>query len=125
MNAPVTSIGTVTAVDSNAVAIGSHAETIVNDEIRVALTGIPDNKRVVVRVANINNAALDATASVGFLVGDVSNSQKVTASDIMGVKRHLSTAINTGNFLFDLNLSGLIDAADLSAVKLNSAKLLQ
>ena len=125
MNATVNSTGAVTAVNAAAVSVGSPIVTHANNEVLVTLTGVADNQRVTVTVANINSAGVNAIASLGFLVGDVSNTRAINACDIGGAKAHLSQNANPTNFMFDIDLSGTIDSADISALKVRSGRVLQ
>ena len=93
------------------------------NELIIALTGIADNKRVPVTASGVNSA-LTVFASIGFLVGDVTNSQSVNAADISAVKARLGQTTNASNFKFDLNASGSITPADVSAVKARSGLIL-
>ena len=83
----------------------------------MTLGGIPDNQRLTVTLANVNNAGGSVSASVGFLVGDVTNSRSVTASDILRMKGRIGQGANSGNYPYDADLSGPIDTIDLAAVK--------
>ena len=67
---------------------------------------------------------MNATASLGFLVGDVNNSRSVTATDILQVKGRSGQVTDATNFKFDLNASGSITASDILAVKGRSGLVL-
>ena len=96
--------------------VGSSGLSVAGSEVTVPLSGIPDNQRVTVTLSNVNGTALTASAAMGFLVGDVNNTKSVTASDILQTKGRSGTA-NSANYLYDTDLSGTIDATDVSAVK--------
>ena len=68
----------------------------------------------------MNGNGTNATVSMGFLVGDVSNSQRVNASDISAVKARASGILTLQNFKFDLSVSGAINGQDTSLVKARS-----
>ena len=88
----------------------------------MTLTGIADNRRVGITLNGVTGPvdSTDATASIGFLVGDINNTRSVNSSDISGVKAR-SGQITTGtNFKFDVNASGAVNSSDLSAVKARS-----
>lgn len=125
MNAAVTSTGAVTAVDALSVPIGSPQVTRNGNEVRVTLTGLADNQRIKVKVVNINNQGVDAEASLGFLVGDVSSTGRINASDIAGTKAHKNQLVDINNFRFDIDASGMVDAADISMIKARSGRVLQ
>jgi hypothetical protein len=72
---------------------------------------------------NVNNAGVNAAASLAFLPGDVDGSRSITASDILRVKGRAG-AVTGGTFLHDIDLSGLIDQADIDAVKQRSGTAL-
>ena len=87
------------------------------NEVIVTLSGVADRSRATVSLANINNAGVSATASVGFLLGDVDNTFLVDANDSSSVKVRSGQATTAANFRFDLNTSGAINASDISAAK--------
>lgn len=55
--------------------------------------------------------------SLGFLVGDVTNSYMVSAADIAATKSRSGQAVNATTARYDVNLSGAISAQDVSMVK--------
>ncbi len=97
--------------------------SISGSTVTVTLTGIADVSRVNISLSGVNGT-LAASASVGFLVGDVNNSRSVNASDISGVKARSGEDANSGNFKYDLNASGSINTSDISAVKARSGNTL-
>jgi sugar lactone lactonase YvrE len=104
--------------------IGTISTTVASgNEVIVTLAGIPDNTRVTVSLAGVNGLQ-NASASLGFLVGDVNNSRSVTATDILQVKGRSGQATDATNFKFDLNASGSITASDILAVKGRSGLVL-
>ena len=117
---PVTITGTVTATN------GMVTATSVNSEVRVTLTGIADNARTTISLSGVNGNVA-AAVLLGFLVGDVNNSQAVKASDISGVKARVAQAqpLTTANFQYDLNTDGSLTSADISAVKGRAGQVLQ
>ncbi|MBL0124494.1 MAG: hypothetical protein IPP88_17780 [Betaproteobacteria bacterium] len=44
----------------------------------------------------------------GFFIADVNGSGKITAADIVAIKRKVGANINDQNFRFDINRSGAI-----------------
>ena len=121
-NSPITNAGSVTMTDSASNAVGSASTALgAFGEVVVTATGVADNKRVTITLGNINGiAALNASVSVGFLVGDVNNTRSVNASDISGIKSRSGLATDASNFRFDINASGAINASDISTVKARS-----
>ena len=121
---PVTSVDSVSVVNANLAAVGTASALFTSsNELVVVLTGIPDNQRVTVRATGVNGIA-SASASIGFLVGDVNNTRTVNSSDISGVKARSGQATTSANFLFDVNASGAINSSDISAVKARSGSVL-
>lgn len=114
---------TVTAVASSAVTTGSATHTINGSEVVVMLTGVADNQRVTVSLGNVNGS-LNSQASMGFLVGDVSNSRSVNSSDISAVKAHGGQTISGSNFRYDLNADGVFNQTDISAAKARSGRVI-
>ena len=115
-NNTVTAPGTVTAVDASMASIGNPTVAMSTNEVIVTLTGVPDNKRLTVALANVNGS-FGTTASIGFLVGDVNGTRSVNATDISGVKAQVGQPISATNFRFDLNATGGVSAVDVSVVK--------
>lgn len=104
--------------------VGFAAATTIGDETRVTLTGVPDNRRVTVTLTGVNGLPSPLSASLGFLVGDVTGNRAVNASDISAVKARIGQPLSNANFKFDLNATGGITGADISAVKSRSGLLL-
>jgi hypothetical protein len=86
----------------------------------LTITGLPDNQRVQVSLTNVSGVNVNASAAIGFMVGDVNASRAVTASDILRTKGLATQSANSANYLYDADLSGNIDAADVAAVKLRA-----
>lgn len=118
----VNSVGLVSAVDSQGNSYGVERR-IVNSEVTVTVTGVPDNKRVKVTVNGVNGT-LDQSISIGFLVGDINRLRAVNATDIVSVKALAGAITDQNNFIFDLNTDGVIDAADVTEVKARSGLVL-
>ncbi len=118
-NAPVNSFASVSASP-----VGSVSAITAGNEVIVTLTGVPDNQRVTISLTDVNGAGVNVDASMGFLVGDVSNSHAVSAGDISGVKARQGQPVTAANFRFDLNATGTINASDVSVVKSRSGAVL-
>ena len=118
---PITVPGDVTLVQSSPAGGATATALASGQDVRVTLTGVTDNQRVTISLAAINGVPnASASATIGFLIGDVNNTRAVNSSDILGVKARAGQAISTTNFMFDVNASGRIDAADLSVVRARS-----
>ena len=116
----VTSVTSVSSTNTLGQLIGSATPTFLGNEMTVTVTGIPDNTRVKVTVTGVNGA-VNASASIGFLVGDVTGSKSVNAADIAAIKARIGQPIASGNnYLFDVNLSGDVSGADASQAKARS-----
>ncbi len=112
-------VGAVAALDAMMNSAGTATSVRSGNDVIVTLTGVSDNSRLTITLNEINGVGT-ASASLGFLVGDVNNSRSVNATDISGVKARSGQATDAGNFRFDLNASGGINATDISAVKARS-----
>jgi hypothetical protein len=122
-NQAVTSIGSVSAVDTSGNPIGV-ASGVINsantNEVIVTLTGVADASRVTIAVnsvAGTGNTLNQASASMGFLVGDVNNSRSVSNTDITALKTRAGQTLNNTNFKYDVDVSGGISNTDISAAK--------
>ncbi|MBL0122655.1 MAG: hypothetical protein IPP88_07940 [Betaproteobacteria bacterium] len=117
-DATVNSAGTAAAVDETGATVGPvSASASGNNEVVVTLAGVPDNKRVKVSLTNVNNAGLNVEASLGFLVGDVNSARTVLPAYLSQTKARSGQVADAANFRFDLNATGAVTAADVSAVK--------
>jgi mono/diheme cytochrome c family protein len=124
-NNPVMS-ATVSVTDAMGVAIpGVSATAGYNaNELIVTITNLADAMRVNVNATGVNGA-LTVSRPVAFLIGDVTQSGRVTAADIAAVKARISLPISlNNNHLFDLTLSGGISSADVNQVKGKSGNVL-
>ncbi len=115
--------GNATCVDASAAPVGVATASAVGSTVEVILTAIPDGTRVTVALANVDGVGVNASVSVGFLAGDVNGTRSVTASDILGAKGK-SGPPGPPNFLYDVDLGGILDAADLAAIKQRSGRVL-
>lgn len=109
---PITSAGTASVTPS-----GSAATAINGNNVEVTLSGIADNTRVTVALVNVNGVGANAAASVGFLVGDYSNSRNVDGTDLTSVKGFAGQATDGTNFRADVDVSGAITASDILRTK--------
>ncbi|MEO8386344.1 MAG: dockerin type I domain-containing protein [Betaproteobacteria bacterium] len=121
---PVTFPGILTATDAEGVDIVGSQSVAAGNDVTVTLPAFADPRRVALTLTDVNNLGVVASASIGFLIGDVNNSLSVNASDIAGVKARSGQVTNASNFMFDLNVSGTINASDISTVKARSGMVL-
>lgn len=120
----IANFGSVSVTDAGSTPIGNASAVASGKSIVVALSGLPDNQRATIAVTGINGA-LDISAAMGFLVGDINNTGTVNASDIVAVKSSIGSTITLQNFRVDVNASGAISASDVPAVKARAGKTLQ
>ena len=120
----ITTVGVATALDAMLNSAGSATPVQSGNDVLVTLTNVVDNKRLTLTLNGLNGSGT-ASASMGFLVGDVTNSRAVSAADISAVKAHQGNPVNTdARALFDLNADGTINALDVSAAKARSGLVL-
>ena len=121
----VTSVSGVTAQDAALNPVGTVLPPVPSGStVLVTLTGVPDQTRVMVSIPTVNGAASSAAAAIGFLLGDVSQTGKVTAADIEAVKTNRGNPVNVNTGKFDLNADGSITDADVTIVKSRSGLVL-
>ena len=123
-NNSVTSVNAATALDSLMNSAGSATATLLGGDVVVTLANVADNKRLTITLNGLNGTGT-AMASMGFLVGDVTNSRAVNAADIAAVKANQGKPVTTNAIaLFDLNADGTINSSDVSSVKARSGLVL-
>jgi hypothetical protein len=116
-NNAITSVAaTATALDASMNPAGTATAAAVNGDAVVTLTNVADNKRLTITLNGLNGPGT-ASASLGFLIGDVNNSDLVTAADIIAVKANQNKPLDNNNFKYDLNAGGAITSTDVSMVK--------
>ena len=116
-NRTVVTPGTVAVTDAAGMPLGMAGAAALGNEVTVTLTNITNAQRAKVTLTNINGEGLNASASVGFVIGDINNSRSVDSIDISSVKARSGEVTDASNFRFDLNASGVINATDISVVK--------
>ena len=118
----VNSIMAVSALDQamNSAATATFSIAPMSPDVVVTLANVADNKRLTVTLTGVNGLS-NASTSVGFLVGDVTQNRAVNAADIAAIKANLSQPVNTvTRAKFDLNADGSITSSDISAAKARS-----
>ncbi len=118
--------GSVSVTDEAGQPVGSANASVTGaaqNEVSVNLTNLTDNTRAAISLSGVN-ASVNVSRLMGFMVGDVNNSRRVNASDISSVKARDGQPINAGSFRFDVDASGVIESADLSATKANAGRVL-
>jgi hypothetical protein len=123
-NRAISSPGTAACTDANGVPIGSVDAVAIGSDVEVTISGLPDNVRATISLANVSGSSVNASAALGFLAGDVDGTRRVTASDILRGKGRSGQAVASGNFVHDVDLSGLVDATDLALEKAGSGRSL-
>lgn len=117
-------IAAATALDAMMNSAGTATPVRSGNDVIVTLTGVADNTRLTITLSGLNGAGT-ASASMGFLVGDVGSTRAVTAADISAVKANQGKPVNSNaSALFDLNADGTINANDLSAAKARAGRVL-
>ena len=81
-----------------------------------ATTAQLDNKRVKFTLGSVNGNAFPPV-SVGFLVGDVTNSRTVTGGDVLQIKGRSGLSVDGTNYIYDITLNGTITGADVLQAK--------
>ncbi|MEQ1517246.1 MAG: dockerin type I domain-containing protein, partial [Usitatibacteraceae bacterium] len=121
-NNAINSAGTLSVVDAASLPIPASVATAGNDVV-VTIPALADSKRATISLIGVNGA-LNASASLGFLVGDVNESRTVNSSDISATKARSGQTTTALNFRFDVNTSGSINSSDISALKARSGVVL-
>jgi len=122
---------TITSVNAAATALnsvlqsaGTATAAVVGGDVEVTLTNVAENTRLTLTLTGLNGTGM-AAASLGFLVGDVTNSHAVNAADIAAIKANVGkTPLDNSTYKFDLNANGTITSSDISAVKARSGQVL-
>ena len=116
----VTSPGMATAVDAGNALIGKvSAPVMMGNEVHVTIADVPDRRQVKVSLMGVTGASgmTNASATMGFLIGDFNDSGAVTSPDGSAGKARAGRAVDAGSFRFDINASGVVSAADIAATK--------
>ena len=122
-NAVTTSVS-FTVLDASNGIVGASL-LISGTEVIVSIPNLADASRAAIFLSGVNGSPQVFSAALGFLVGDVTSSHAVNASDIGGVKARSGQISTAGNFVFDLNANGTINASDIQIVKARSGAVLR
>ena len=121
----ITEEGAATALNAALNSAATVTLSRAGNDVIVTLANVADNKRLNLTLTGVNGSTTAFDAAIGFLVGDVGNTHKVTAADISAVKANVGKPVNSiGIAKFDLNADGSITQADISAVKARSGIVL-
>ena len=121
----ITAEGAATALDAALNSAATVTLSRAGNDVIVTLANVADNKRLNLTLTGVNGSTTAFAAAIGFLVGDVGNTHKVTAADISAVKANVGKPVNSiGIAKFDLNVDGSITQADISAAKARSGMVL-
>ncbi|MCY7387531.1 MAG: M12 family metallo-peptidase, partial [Burkholderiales bacterium] len=93
-------------------------------EVIVTIPNIADATRVSVSISGVNGSTQAYSISLGFLLGDVTNSRVVSASDVNRVKARSGRTTSASNYKFDINTNGSISASDVLLLKSRSGTVL-
>lgn len=114
--------GTASVRNAANAPVGNATTSVAGREVRVALTGMTDATRVTVTLTGVNGSAVNHTASLAFLAGDTNSSRVVDSADLPNVRMASGAQVAPQNFWMDINGSGRITAADISAIKRRSGR---
>jgi hypothetical protein len=116
---PITSCG---VASSGTVSSGPNP-----NQCTVQLTGVPNAQYKTVQLTGVidNNAqAVNASGTMGVLVGDTTADKFVNSADISQTKSQSGQLVGGSNFREDLNTDGFINSGDISLVKSKSGTAL-
>jgi hypothetical protein len=91
-----------------------------SNQCTVQLNGVPNQQYTTVELNGVldnNGNPVNASATMGVLIGDVNASKRVDAADVSSVRQQTLQNIDSTNFRNDINFSGRIDAADVSVAR--------
>jgi hypothetical protein len=119
-NAAINSTGSVSVIDDAMASVSATTATSGN-EVVVTIPAVANGKRVTVTLPSANGIAVNATASLAFMLGDGNNSRSTDSADVSGAKLYAGGFTTAANFRFDINTSGSVNAADIAAIKSRSS----
>ncbi|CAN5700933.1 hypothetical protein BH20VER1_BH20VER1_11760 [soil metagenome] len=100
---------------------GTASASVAGNVVTITLTGIADVQRLGVTLSSVSDGANLGSILIpmGVLNGDTNGNRAVTGTDVSETKAAVGPA-NASNFRTDVNLSGEINASDISQVKSRS-----
>lgn len=124
-DSPITSTSTFIAKNLHGIALDSVTVSPIGNTVVVTLPIVSDNSRVSVSLFDVNGSGYYASASVGFLLGDVNGSREIDSADTVATKAHSGqVVVDSTNAAYDVDLSGAITASDIAAVKARAGNVL-
>jgi hypothetical protein len=120
---PVNQPGSASMMNAAGMQFGSATPVANGTEVIVTLSGVVDATRAAVNLTGVNGS-LTASVALGFLLGDVNGSRTVDATDLTATRALSGSTVTQNNFRHDVNLTGMIGAADVAAVKSRSTRSL-
>ncbi|MBL8519664.1 MAG: CHRD domain-containing protein [Betaproteobacteria bacterium] len=122
-NKPVTAVGTITMTDKDGANTVRTGHKVVGNTIELPLDDLGDNLRVAVAIAGVNGT-YTANVALGFLQGDINDSRRVTAADVITLKRRRNAApVDAASARFDLNLDGVVSDLDVNYAKNRAGRM--
>jgi Dockerin type I domain len=112
------------AVTAGGVAVttgtGAAAFTVAGAVVTINLTGVTDVQRLGVTLSNVSDGTNlgSVLVPIGIVLGDTNGNGQVTATDVSQTKANAAVGtVTAATFRTDVNVSGTIDASDMSMVK--------
>jgi hypothetical protein len=91
-----------------------------SDQCTVQLSGVPNAQYTTVQLIGVidnNGHTVDASATMGLLIGDVDATRRVDGNDVSAVQSHTRQTTNGTNYRFDVDTTGRIDGNDVSTTQ--------
>jgi hypothetical protein len=118
---PLTSVASATVTSGTGQVHDSAIDATDPHNYIVNLTGLTNAQRIAVSLTNVTdsmgNSSSTVSASMGVLVGDVSDNGVVSNTDVASVKAQVAAPVTASNFRNDVNANGTISNSDVSATK--------
>lgn len=113
---------TVTAASVSSGTGTASSYSVSGSQVTVNLTGVSNNQYLTIKLSTVSDGTNvgDVYIRAGFLLGDVTQSGGVNATDVSETKTRSGANTDGTNFQYDVNTSGQVNATDVSVVKTNS-----